>query len=38
MSSFERKAWMIAAVIILLWCLAFGAWLMLSTYPPILYP
>ncbi len=38
MNRFERKAWTVAAVIILAWCLIFGAWLMLAPYPAILYP
>jgi hypothetical protein len=38
MSKFERNAWMIAAVIIAIWCIGFGLWLILTPMPAILYP
>lgn len=38
MSTFERRAWLVAGVILLLFAILFGAWLMLTPYPPILYP
>jgi hypothetical protein len=38
MSRFERRAWLVAFVIIGIWCVAFGLWLMLAPMPAILYP
>jgi hypothetical protein len=33
----EKIALTIAAIVILAWCIFFGAWLMLTTWPPIFY-
>ena len=38
MENYERKAWAVAGVILLLWAVGFTAWMMLTPYPAVLYP
>jgi hypothetical protein len=38
LTPFERVYYTLCALALIVWCLYFGAWMLFTPYPPILYP